>query len=584
MRTLYTLLLAGALSATADCGTATAQSLSATPLTGYRAKATLPHAPKSAAAALDAPSHKKAAASAKAHATAAKAHATAAKAHATAHTLDVVTKQPDGTLRDSYYRSGESFVDVMGSILALQVDGLWGQVVEGTDGKTVWVHNPLNAYYADTWVKMERAEGDTLTMSLPMHFVHEEYSDGYAQDGYLYKLKATREEYEGSTYLTFIPDDDQTAKFVWRNDTLSFVNTTADSKLLGMCDEEGNWYGYGDYVLSYAPFAETPVAPKDASKAATYGLRYVESGQEYGRLAKVVREGDDIFVSGLSDNLPDAWAKGTLDGTKLTFKANQYMGLDKVTESYAYFQPIEHKDVWYDFGDGTGDYYSDPFLAETIDFTFDAAAGTFSTDSTFCVNQGRNAVNQLFSYEEAKFSPWEDKPYTPADPTDLSFMPYTEDLGYGIFSFAPYEFSKDDEQLDPAALYYNIFLDDEKFTFYPDEYSSLSEEMTDVPFGFTDRADFTNYAGLYNVYLYVTGFERIGVQMVYKGGGETHKSAIVYCDATDGIERVTSHGAAVSRTYTDLSGRRVAAPAKGVYVETVTYADGTRQSVKRVSK
>ncbi len=568
MRTLYTLLLAGALTATADCGTATAQSLSAKPLTGYRAKATLLHAPKSAAAALDAPLHKKAAA--------------AAKAHATASTLAVVTEQPEGTLHDSYYRSGESFVDVMGSILSLEVDGLWGQVVEGTDGKTVWVHNPINAYYADTWVKMERANGDTLTMSLPMHFVHEEYSDGYAQDGYLYKLKATREEYEGSTYLTFIPDDDQTAKFVWRNDTLSFINTTADSKLLGMCDEEGNWYGYGDYVQSYAPFAETPVAPKDASKAATYGLRYVDSGQEYGRLAKVVREGDNIFVSGLSDNLPDAWAKGTLDGTKLTFKGNQYMGLDKVTESYAYFQPIEHKDVWYDFGDGTGEYYSEPFLAETIDFTFDEAAATFATDSTFCVNQGKNVVNQLFPYEEAKFSPWEDKPYTPADPTDLSYTPYEEDLGYGIFLFAPYEFSKDDEQLDPAALYYNIFLDDEKYTFDPEDYPTLSEEMTDVPFGFTDRVSFTNYAGLYNVYLYVTGFERIGVQMVYKGGGETRKSAIVYCDATDGISRVTSHGAAVSRTYTDLSGRRVAAPEKGIYVETVTYADGTQQSVKRV--
>lgn len=570
MRTLYTLLLAGALTATADCGTATAQILSAKPLTGYRAKAALLHAPKSAAAALDAPLHKKAAA--------------AAKAHATASTLSVVTEQPEGTLHDSYYRSGESFVDVMGSILSLEVDGLWGQVVEGTDGKTVWVHNPINAYYADTWVKMERANGDTLSMSLPMHFVHEEYSDGYSQDGYLYKLKATKEEYEGSTYITFVADDDQTAKFVWRNDTLSFLNTTADSKLLGMCDEEGNWYGYGDYVQSYAPFAETPVAPKDASNAATYGLRYVDSGQEYGRLAKVVREGDDIFVSGLSDNLPDAWAKGTLDGTKLTFKGNQYMGLDKVTESYAYFQPIVHLDVWYDYGDGTGEYYSEPFLAETIDFTFDEAAATFATDSTFCVNQGKNVVNQLFPYEEAKFSPWEDKPYTPADPTDLSYMPYEEDLGYGMFLFAPYEFSKDGEQLNPAALYYNIFLDDEKYTFDPEDYPTLSEEMTDVPFGFTDRANFTNYAGLYNVYLYVTGFERIGVQMVYKGGGETRKSAIVYCDATDGISRVTSHGAAVSRTFTDLSGRRVAAPEKGIYVETVTYADGTQQSVKRVAK
>ncbi len=570
MRTLYTLLAAATLAAAADCGTATAQNVSAKPLAGFRAKTSLSHAPQNAASALNAALHKKASA--------------AAKADGTAATLSVVTEQPAGTLHDSYYRSGESLVDVMGSILSLNIDGLWGQIVESADGKSVWVHNPINAYYADTWVKMDRADGDTLTMSLPIHFVHEEYSDGYTQDAYLYKLKATKEEYEGQMYTTFVADDNQTAKFVWRNDTLSFVNTTADSKLLGMCDEDGNWYGYGDYVHTYAPFSDTPVAPKDASKAATYGLRYVDSGQEYGRLAKVVREGDDIYVSGLSDNLPDAWAKGTLDGTKLTFKGNQYMGLDKVTESYAYFQPIAHQDVWYDFGDGTGEYYAEPILADAIDFVYDAAAGTFSTDSTFCVNQGKNAVNQLFPYEEAHFSPWEDKAYTPAEPTDLSYMPYSEDYGYGIFSFAPYEFSDENEQLNPAALYYNIYLDDILYTFDPDVYSALAEPMTDVPFGFTDRADFTNYAGLYNVYLYVTGFERIGVQMVYTGGGETRKSSIVYCDATDGIARVTAHGAAVSRTLTDLSGRRIAAPAKGVYIETVTYADGTVQSVKRVAK
>ena len=127
----------------------------------------------------------------------------------------------------------------------------------------------------------------------------------------------------GQTYTTFIPTDDQTIKFVWRNDSIFMVNTTEDSKLLGMCDEEGQWYGYGDYVSLYEKFDKKPVTPKDASKAETMSLLYTESGQQYGRVKKVVREGNDFYVAGLNDAMPDTWAKGTLEGDKVTFEGHQ---------------------------------------------------------------------------------------------------------------------------------------------------------------------------------------------------------------------------------------------------------------------
>ena len=68
------------------------------------------------------------------------------------------------------------------------------------------------------------------------------------------------------------------------------------------------------------------------------------------------------------------------------------------------------------------------------------------------------------------------------------------------------------------------------------------------------------------------------------------KSAISYVSAkdeedTDGIDNIGANASKfVSTVFTDLSGRKVARPAKGVYIQTVRKADGTVKSVKRVFK
>ena len=73
-------------------------------------------------------------------------------------------------------------------------------------------------------------------------------------------------------------------------------------------------------------------------------------------------------------------------------------------------------------------------------------------------------------------------------------------------------------------------------------------------------------------------------------GGEVRKSAISYVSAkdeddVDGIDNIGANASkVVSTVFTDLSGRSVARPAKGVYIQTVRKADGTVKSVKRVFK
>lgn len=505
----------------------------------------------------------------------------------TTTTAPIIDAQPEGKLHANFYFSGESFVNMMGYEAQLPFDGIWGKIVEAPDNKTIYINNPIGAYYSDAWIKGERTTGDTIEVKLPQQFVHEEY-DGMSTDAWLYKLVPVKVEQDGETYTTFKPDStSQAVKYVWRNDSIVLVNTTQDSKLLGMCTEEGEWYGYGDYVQQYTVFDQQPVAPKDETKATQMSITYYDSGQMYGRVKKAVREGNDIYIAGLNENIPSGWAKGTISGNKATFSGHQYMGLDTVTASYAFFEPVSHNMVW---DSEIGDSIESLTLADAITFAYDADKGTLSTDSTFVANQGYKMFNQVFTYDGATLEPWTEKAATPlaVDASTMSYMPFSEEYGYGLLAFAPSEFDADGYILDANKLYYSIYLDDDVLTIDPDDYTLFPYETTEIPFTYSDMLDFVNYAGMWQVYTFVTGIDRIGVQMIYKGGGEVRKSAITYISATDedpsAVSNVAQTGKVAGVTYTDLSGRRVSRPGKGLFIQTTRLADGTITTSKRLFK
>lgn len=514
-------------------------------------------------------------------------HFNVASTTGTTTTAPIIDAQPEGKLHANLYFSGESFVDMMGYEAQLPFDGIWGKIVEAPDNKTIYINNPIGAYYSDAWIKGERTTGDTIEVKLPQQFVHEEY-DGMSTDAWLYKLVPVKVEQDGETYTTFKPDStSQTVKYVWRNDSIVLVNTTQDSKLLGMCTEAGEWYGYGDYIQQYTVFDQQPVAPKDETKATQMSITYYDSGQMYGRVKKAVREGNDIYIAGLNENIPSGWAKGTISGNKATFSGHQYMGLDTVTASYAFFEPVSRSMVW---DSEIGDSIESLTLADAITFAYDADKGTLSTDSTFVANQGYKMFNQVFTYDGATIEPWTEKAATPlaVDASTMSYMPFSEEYGYGLLAFAPSEFDADGYILDANKLYYSIYLDDDVLTIDPDDYTLFPYETTEIPFTYSDMLDFVNYAGMWQVYTFVTGIDRIGVQMIYKGGGEVRKSAITYISATDedpsAVSNVAQTGKVAGVTYTDLSGRRVSRPGKGLFIQTTRLADGTITTSKRLFK
>jgi hypothetical protein len=126
--------------------------------------------------------------------------------------------------------------------------------------------------------------------------------------------------------------------------------------------------------------------------------------------------------------------------------------------------------------------------------------------------------------------------------------------------------------IDPAKLSYRLYIDDdEPYILYPDEYKGLTEPMEEVPYFFPeDKVEAYSRSYIYErgyaIYIFQKGFDRIGVQTIYRGGGEEHSSEIGYYDIIPaGVGSATAVPGTAGQQF-DLTGRPVAKQHKGLTI------------------
>lgn len=88
--------------------------------------------------------------------------------------------------------------------------------------------------------------------------------------------------------------------------------------------------------------ADTLVTPPAEAAAAKsyYALAYSYAhGDNLGYTLNVVRDGNDIYIQGLFDYLPEAWIKGAMTGNVARFPSGQYVGSVNPKD----FQDYEHE-------------------------------------------------------------------------------------------------------------------------------------------------------------------------------------------------------------------------------------------------
>ena len=177
-------------------------------------------------------------------------------------------------------------------------------------------------------------------------------------------------------------------------------------------------------------------------------------------------------------------------------------------------------------------------------------------------------------------TPMVDEPAVPATPAVLYFEYYDdEDMGFVVLDIPVTD--PDGKPLMTDLLGYQLFCDygegPEPYIFWADIYG-FEDDQTVIPYSFNDDMNILMGGQLVVVYFIGQDIQRIGVQSVYEGGGETNLSEIGWYDLT--ATSVTSIVADDNRTveYYDLMGRRVDAGklTRGIYVT----SDGRKILVK----
>ena len=495
--------------------------------------------------------------------------------------FNIITEAPEGRT-EVYSLSGLAYYSFWGYIMGVSHEGTLGQIVY-CDDNTVYIKNPISQFATNSYIK-GTIDGDEITVKLPQPIYQEDY-DGEVYNYQIERLAYSEDE-EGGWY--YRDENSSEVKFTLRNDSVIWAEDTLGDVMLGLCDDTGEWMGYGDYNMVYSKVTDTVVeAPADMTCE-----DWVLKANDDGHFVKVGFSGKDVYVGGIYETMPDAFVKGTIDGDKVVFKSGQYLGPDESLNCHAYFVTGGSEMVW---DDVYMEWYSSPYLTEQIELSYDAEAKTMiadsKNDSTMFINSGKAHIYYIEAFDAPEFryqAPIEGA-VKPATPEFLSLSPYDEYYGYGYIDFIVPKFDVDGRMLDTDKMHYNLFIDDELFTFYPDEYIALTEEMTDVPYDFTDSYDIYDYGTEKMIYFYTTGFEKIGVRSTYTAdNGESKDSEIAWYYVNGGTVDINAAEAGAkgvkSVVYTDLSGRRVAKPVRGIYIKTEVYDDGTQKSVKMLRR
>ena len=466
----------------------------------------------------------------------------------------IYSEQPAGTLMEydrsattytyDYYNGGQSF----------SIGQSVGRVVYAEDG-TVWVKSPFASYPLQSWIK-GKVKDNQVVFDTPQTVY---YANSY---GYEYYFVLSRMVYNASsntyevdktgTELVFDIREDG----IWQHDA---------SLMVGLTYEDGTWTGYGDTNVSFTEFTDKTTAVPAGVEMQKWVFNYGANGDSHN--VKVGFDGNDVYVSGLVKSLPDGVVKGKVEGDKVTFEGRQYVGADEESMFHLYMMGATP----------TGAYNKYDAL-DAIVFDYNAEEHTLNSSATWLANGGRETLYPVRAYDAPALHQQQFLPGggVPADPSVVLYSPYEDGMGYGLVGFNIPAQDVNGTLLDTENLYFNVFYDDEKVTFYADEYPYINGDMTDIPYDFSDGYEFFVSGARHTIYIYSTGFDDIGVQTVYRDGDTELRSNIVYYyNGNDGISRVGAE--ALPETWYDLQGRRASKSASGIRI--VRKADGKTQKV-----
>lgn len=322
------------------------------------------------------------------------------------------TKNDHGIITDPgegekkyYTRAGVGFYVSNNSVYNEDQSGIV-TILEAEGGK-VYIKDPVSHYAQGVWVEGTK-DGNTITVAgaQPLAW-NANYSATLSLNWANGQTTETGKTFvRGEGDITFTVDDEA--------GTITLDGSNDDKIIAVFWDDDNSWSGYGDYSTvwtlntEYEPASTDPIVLPDGAEVQNW---YAEGTGSAAVPTDVMVAfvGNEVYISGLTSNFPDAWIKGTLDGTTVTFSKFQFVGM------YSSTMPI-----W-----AVG---ADPDTGALQDFTmtYDSEAQTLALDA-----------NQLIVFNAA-----EDRMYYLSYIESLTI--YAEEPAPSVIETLPYVNSFDD--------------------------------------------------------------------------------------------------------------------------------------------
>lgn len=489
--------------------------------------------------------------------------------------VTAIAEQPEGVVK-TYKRSGNYYFEDWDGIYRAEQTGATN-IVFG-DGREVYVQNVLYSINSGLWMRGTLSEdGKTITIpagqsveTYTAYCYDEELEDYVAIDGELRLcMMQSQETAEGNTFVE-IPD--QPIVYAIDGDVITLQGTQEDETIIGAVytgfdekyDINGHWACIGEYGTTFTRFNETLVALPDGLTPETFTMKtkdiYTEGNYE-NALVQMAFAGDEVYLGTFSTSLPEAWVKGKIEGDKIVFPSRQYIG---IAYGYICYFIGAHYDIAIDeYGDQGYRYaFDDAFV-----FDYDAATRSLTPSieqTAILVNANETYAYAFNTYHMPELKPYIEVAATPAAPEWYDVADFYDLEGdYCLSVYIPTT-DTEGNYINPDKLYYTLYVDGAPYTFEAARYE-LSEDLVEVPITLTGSTFLTSSYFGNTIYLQEIGFSKLGIQSIYKGGGEEHRSPIVEYLLTDLHTAEMTPCATPAATY-NLMGLRVGNGYRGLVI------------------
>ena len=291
----------------------------------------------------------------------------------------IITSPAEGVSK-MYTRAGKAYYwnENKNKIVGINQNGM-AEIVEASDG-TIYIKDFLSTVNVNTWVKGTKV-GNTITIPAGQMI--------YYWDNYGYGLYLAKAEW-GDTSFTKVDGD---ITLTVNGDVITLDGTDNETPIGAFYSDNDEFSNYGDYetVLTYDPtfvIPELVALPEGATVETWYnnGKRVNSSttARYEQTTAKVAFVGNDVYLSGIFENFPNSWIKGTISGTTVTFAGGQFIG------TYS-------SDNIYVFG---CDGFTTTSSLQDFKMTYDATAKTLEAVNPLLANASDEKVYFLEAYQD----------------------------------------------------------------------------------------------------------------------------------------------------------------------------------------